>query len=87
MILDRAIMIGMAILLSMMGSYAFIEHRKAVKYSIDIKNKDDAIVAYEQLLKVVPFNSLTSERKDRADESINHIISDDNSIVDGKHRL
>ena len=87
MILDRAIMIGMALLLAMMGGYAFTEHRKAVKYSIDIQNKDDAIIAYEQLLKVVPFNSLTSERKDKADESINHIINSDNSIVDGKHGL
>lgn len=47
------------------------------------QNKDNAIQAYEQILKVLPFEVLNTERQGKANEEINSTIHDDGIIVDG----
>ncbi len=87
MILTRAIIGGMAVMIILLGGMTVSERWKNKRLSIEVKNKDDAIVAYEQLLKVVPFNALSIEWKGEAGEDINKIINSDNVIHDGIKRL
>ena len=53
---------------------------------IDIHNKDMAILTYEAMIKTVPFEALTGERKDNADEKVDIILHDDTAIFDGTYK-
>lgn len=56
-------------------------------YEIDNKNANDAIQAYEALIKTIPFNTEVKEQKEVANEKTTNILSNVNVIPDGKHRL
>lgn len=48
----------------------------------DNHNKDMAILTYEAMIKTVPFEALTGERKDNADEKVKVILHDNTAIFD-----
>ncbi|MDM5264666.1 hypothetical protein PF327_10715 [Sulfurovum sp. XTW-4] len=53
--------------------------------TIDLR--DQAIEAYEELIKVVPYNALAKERKDNANTEINATLSTTHSVSDGHYRM
>ena len=50
------------------------------------KNLNEAVIAYEELIKVVPFNRISKERSDNAKDDISATLSNDNVISDGVYR-
>ena len=87
MILTRAIIGGMAVMVILSGGVALTERWKNKRLTVEVKNQEDAIVAYEQLLKVVPYNALSGEWKGDADEEIRNALDNNDSISNGRKRL
>ena len=80
--LIQKVIIGiMGAALIALGYYSIKQY--FVNSSLEDENKylNTAVVEYESIIKVLPFNVLTSERKDKANEDINatynniHIIT------------
>ena len=71
----------------MLGGYSYSVHIQNESLKIDVKNRDQAIKAYEQILKTVPFNAIAKERKVNANEDINETLSNTNIITDGIKQL
>lgn len=70
-----------------LGSFAITLYIENGSLEDDNKNKDQAIQAYEEIIKVIPYNTLAKERNSNAKEEINATLSNDNSIRDGHYRL
>ena len=85
--LNKFIMYGLIAIIGVLISVLTIQHFKIAKFKVDIIQKDNAISAYEELLKVVPFNRMVEERIGNAKEEINATLSDDNIIPDATYRL
>ncbi len=85
--LSRVIIYGLVSLVILLGGYAFYQSRANKSLEVEVKNGEDAIVAYEQLLKIAPRDAVNKERKEMADEKINAIITDSNSISDDTYKL
>ncbi len=79
-----SILVGSILFVSGLGVVQYMEKRRL---EIDNHNKDMAIMAYEAMIKTVPFEALTTERKEVADEKIIDIISDTTNIDDGSYSL
>ncbi len=79
-----SILVGIILFVSGFGIVQYMGKRSL---EIENHNKDMAIVAYEAMIKTVPFEALTTERKEVADEEIIDIISDTTSIDDGSYSL
>ena len=77
-----SILIGVILFVSGFGVVQYMGKRSL---EIENHNKDMAIMAYEAMIKTVPFEALTNERKEVADEEIIDIISDTSIISDGTH--
>lgn len=69
------------------GSIVVIQHFKIAKLEVNVIEKNNAIQAYEELLKVIPFNRMVEERIENVEDEINATLSDDNSIADGSYKL
>lgn len=63
----------------------FIEKTKGK--SLENKNSDleKAVIAYESLLKVKPFEAKNSEKKDNADGKIKDILDNNSTTGDGTY--
>ena len=85
--LTKILMGLLLIIIIVFGIYVFYKSIEDTRQEDRIKNGEDAIVAYEQLLKVAPSDAVNKERKERADEEINKIINNGNSIVDNTYKL
>ena len=85
--LSAAITAGFIMLSIMLGGYSYSVHLKNESLKIDVKNRDQAIKAYEQMLKTVPFNAIAKERKINAKEDINETLSNTDAIMDNLYRL
>ena len=79
-----SILIGAILFVSGFGVIQYMSKRSL---EIENHNKDMAIMAYEAMIKTVPFEALTTERKEVADEEIIDIISDTTNIDDGSYSL
>ncbi len=77
-----SILIGVILFVSGFGAVQYMGKRSL---ETDNHNKDMAIITYEAMIKTVPFEALTTERKEFADEEIIDIISDTNIISDGSY--
>ena len=80
----HSILIGAILLVSGFGIVQYMGKRSL---ETENHNKDMAIMAYEAMIKTVPFEALTTERKEVADEEIIDIISDTSIINDGSYSL
>ena len=69
------------------GMFGVVQYMKAENLKIEVHNKDMAILAYEQVLKNVPFEALNTERKEKANEEINTTISNTAHVDDGNYSL
>ncbi len=79
-----SILVGIILFVSGFGAVQYMGKRSL---EIENHNKDMAIMAYEAILKTAPFEALTTERKEVADEEIIDIISDTTNIDDGNYSL
>lgn len=68
-------------------SYTVVLHLDNRNYEIDNKNAQDAIQAYEALIKTLPFDTEIKEQKGVANEQTSTILTNTNSIPDGKYRM
>ena len=75
---------GVFIVVTSIISYLVLEN-KALK--IDVQNGEEAIVAYESLLKSAPFEAKFTEMLGRSNVDINKTLSDVSSISDGNYSL
>lgn len=69
------------------GSIVAIQHFKIARLEVNVIEKDNAIQAYEELLKVIPFNRMVEERISNAEDEINATLNDSSSIPNGSYRL
>ena len=69
------------------GSVVVIQHFKISKLEVNVIQKENAIQAYEELLKVIPFNHMVDERISNAKDDINATLDNNNAIIDGTYRL
>ena len=53
----------------------------------ELDNANEAIIYYEALTHILPFESVAKERKDRANEDINTTLSSDIVIPDDVYSL
>ncbi len=79
-----SILVGVVLFVSGFGAVQYMGKRSL---EIENHNKDMAIMAYEAMIKVVPFEALNTERKEVADEAIIDIISDTTIVDDGSYSL
>ncbi len=79
-----SVLIGVILFVSGFGAVQYMSKRSL---EIENHNKDMAIMAYEAMIKTVPFEALTTERKEVADEEIIDITSDTTNIDDGSYSL
>ena len=70
-----------------LGGYGFYKARVVIGLEEENQHQADAIVAYEQILKVVPFEALGEERRVKANEEINTTISNDDTLADITYKL
>ena len=64
-----------------------LQQRELNNIKEDNENYKEAIKAYEEVIKVVPFEAMIKERKGNADNEINNTINNSNIITDGHYRL
>lgn len=78
-----------ALTFALVGAVGYGIKEKIVNVKISSENEDLnlAVEKYEEMIKVIPFNVLSGERKEKANEEINSTLSNDNAIADGFHRL
>lgn len=69
------------------GVLIAIQHFKISKLEVNVIENENAIQAYEELLKVIPFNRMVEERSDNAEDEINATLNNSNGINDGVYRL
>ena len=79
--IERIIIYVLATLILLTGGYGYYQSRVNKSLRTENANKADAIAAYEQIIKVIPFSAMISERKETTGETINTIFSDDSNIV------
>lgn len=67
------------------GALAYGIKAKIVNVKISSENEDlnRAVEHYEEMIKILPYNVLAKERKEKADEEINATLSNDDFIIDG----
>lgn len=70
-----------------LGSMLILEKMKSSKLETDNRNLNKAVSAYEELIKVVPFNRVVEERNENAEDEINATLSNVNAIHDGSYKL
>lgn len=85
--LTKVLIIGFILIFLIFSGYVYMKSIEDKIQEDAIKNGEEAIAAYEQLLKVAPSDAVNKERKERADEKINKIINNGNSIVDNTYKL
>ena len=78
-----------AILLVFVGltSVVVMQKFKIGTLESNTQELENAVSAYEELLRVIPFNRMIEERSDNANEDINSTLNDNNAISDGTYRL
>ena len=78
-----------AILLVFVGltSVVVMQKFKIGTLESNTQELENAVSAYEELLRVIPFNRMIEERSDNANEDINNTLNDNNAISDGTYRL
>ena len=75
-------------LIALFGSVVAIQHFKIAKMEVNLIQKDNAIQAYEELIKVIPFNRMVEERIGDAEDEINSTLNGYSpTIFDGAYRL
>ena len=77
-----SILVGVILFVSGFGAVQYIGKRSL---EIENHNKDMAIMAYEAMIKNVPFEALATERKEVSNEKIIDIVSDISIISDGSY--
>ena len=85
--INQIIIYGLSFLVVTFGVYMLYQKRVNASLIEDNQHQADAIVAYEQILKVIPFEALGEERRYKANEEINNTIRNDDIISDNLYRL
>ena len=81
------IIIGIVLVIFVgLGTSLTLSNMKLNRLEIENKNLNEAVIAYEELIKVVPFNRISKERSENAKDDINATLSNDNAIPDGLYR-
>lgn len=84
--LNKVLNYALIALLMIVSGYAIKTKVVNVKISSENEDLNKAVTHYEQMIKVLPYNVLAKERKEKANEEINITLSNDN-IIDGIFRL
>ena len=84
--LTRIIIGAVLIIFVGLGTSLTLSNMKLSRLEKENKNLNEAVIAYEELIKVVPFNRISKERSENAKDDINATLSNDNVISDGVYR-
>jgi len=84
--LFRIIIGAVLIIIVGLSTSLTLSNMKVNKLTNENENLTNAVVAYEELIKVVPFNRIAKERNVNAEADINATLSNDDIIPDGVYR-
>lgn len=85
--INKAIIYAMTAVILALGTYSTIQHFKNYRLTNENDDLNKAVTHYEEMIKVIPYNTLAKERKDNANAEINATLRNSNSIADGTYRL
>ena len=77
-----------ALVAALVASVGYAVKEKIVNIRISSENNDlnEAVSHYEEMVKILPYNVLAKERKEKANEEINATLGND-SVINGTFRL
>ena len=70
-----------------LGTYSTVQHFKNYRLTNENDDLNKAVSHYEEMIKVIPYNTLAKERRDNANSEINSTLNSDDVIIDGTYRL
>ncbi len=70
-----------------LGTYSTVQNFKNYRLTNENDDLNKAVTHYEEMIKVIPYNTLAKERRDNASSEINATLSNPDNINDGYHRL
>lgn len=85
--INKIIIYAMAAVILALGAYSTVQHFKNYRLTNENDDLNKAVIHYEEMIKVIPYNTLAKERKDNANSEINSTLSSDDVISDGTYRL